>query len=220
MAYSEINQSEINIGSVADQALLQKIKDNFDSLKTDVIIHASTLQTHASTISSHASSLVTQASNITANANKVAKQVPIGTVRSSTLTLAQFQAEVDGTWQLMNGDSCVGTAYATLTGNATVPDAATNGTFLRQITTGRGLGSFENDAMQGHQHGWDGAVFSNHNDYTGTNYIRSASGGAVSPTNTPHVGNAVSNGTHGTPRTASETRPKNVGVNFFIKVGY
>ena len=46
----------------------------------------------------------------------------IGDIRHSMLTLAQFQTANGTGWVLANGGSCVGTAYAALTGNTTVPD--------------------------------------------------------------------------------------------------
>lgn len=197
MAYQTIQQSEINTGSIFDQQLLQKIKDNFDA-------HESGLLGHSSTLESYGTALATHATNITAATNKALKQVPIGTVRSSTLTLSQFSAEVDGTWQLMNGGSCVGTAYHTLTGRTTVPDALTEGTFLRQAKAGRTIGTYEADELKSHTHtitvGGDGGT-NNHPEGTSQSTLATRSG---------WIGNTG----------GDETRPKNTAVNFFIKVGY
>jgi len=90
-------------------------------------------------------------------------------------------------------------------------DFATNGYFIRQKKSGRDLGSNEDDAIQGHHHNIDAG-------------LTAASGSArqcVSNSgNSPVPGTAVdliTDGVNGTPRTASETRSKNVALNYFIK---
>ena len=191
MAYTTIQNSEIQNGAPLDQNLLLKIKDNFDA-QQDVIN----------------------------------RTVGIGTVRMSTLILAQFEAEHPGQWMLMNGQSCAGTTYATLTGNIIVPDMITDGTFPRQAKAGRGLGSFEADDNKEHKHlmfknGDAVAVNSNvtrlsatetpySNDSTGVNYGSYNIDGVVAEADIGLSGKSGS----------TETRPKNIAMNFFIKVGY
>ncbi len=46
----------------------------------------------------------------------------IGEEKAAYLTEAQFQAVAGPTWVLQDGRSCIGSAYASLTGQATVPD--------------------------------------------------------------------------------------------------
>lgn len=69
----------------------------------------------------------------------------VGDVRISLLTEAQFQ-NINGTdWVLMDGQSSAGSAYETLTGNSTVPDAV--GRFLRmEGGAAASLGSQQADA--------------------------------------------------------------------------
>jgi hypothetical protein len=45
----------------------------------------------------------------------------LGEIKLASLTLLQFQAIAGTDWILANGQSSVGTAYETLTGNKTVP---------------------------------------------------------------------------------------------------
>src|ERR1035437_9535436 len=50
--------------------------------------------------------------------------LPLGHIERSFLTNSEFLAARNATdWMLCNGQSCAGSAYATLTGNATVPNA-------------------------------------------------------------------------------------------------
>ncbi len=65
--------------------------------------------------------------------NSVNQTKIIGEVKFASLTLEQFQ-EIAGTnWILANGQSSVGTKYALLTGNNTVPTVTVTGTttFIR-----------------------------------------------------------------------------------------
>jgi hypothetical protein len=153
---------------------------------------------------------------------------PIGTIRYTNLTAAQYSSQSLGVWLLMNGQSCNGTEYQTLTGNATVPDAVTNGTFLRQAKAGRNPGTYEDDAFQGHWHnvtiyGQDTGIAGGNTTtspslLTGQNRTPNSSVGNNVAANT--TSNVISDGTNGAPRTANETRPKNHAVNFFIKVAH
>lgn len=140
---------------------------------------------------------------------------PIGTVLQSMLSVEQFQSLMGIGWVLMNGQSCVGTAYGTYTGFTSVPDA--RGAFLRCKDHGVGrnsegdtaLGTYQGDSVQNHTHAvnvhytenGNGAYQGNIQGYGFTGPY--GSGG----TSTMNSGNA-----------SSETRVKNVTVNFFIKV--
>lgn len=145
---------------------------------------------------------------------------PIGDIKKSMLTLAQFQDENLGQWLLVNGQSCAGTTYHSITGNATVPNAVTDGTFFRQAKAGRSLGSFETDENKAHSHTQNATAY-NVNAAIGGIYFRNTSkvsagmdtitGSIANYT----VGSAAMNADGGT-----ETKPKNIAVNFFIKVGY
>lgn len=103
-----------------------------------------------------------------------------------------------------------------------IPDL--RGAFDRAWDDGRGLdpsrviASFQMDAFQGHRHDWNGSIFSNHNDYTGTSTIRSGSGGNVAPTNKPQIGSpSYADGSNGTPRYGTETRPMSYALMPVIK---
>lgn len=52
----------------------------------------------------------------------------IGEIKLSPLTLAQFQDQAGSAWIESNGQSSVGTSYAQLTGNKTVPSISISGT--------------------------------------------------------------------------------------------
>ena len=79
----------------------------------------------------------------------------------------------------------------------------------RGIDSGRTIGSLQTDAMQGHQHTYS---------YAAHSPARAGSTGDVPLTDTPTNTTAiVSDGTNGTPRTAAETRPRNIALLACIK---
>ena len=127
--------------------------------------------------------------------------------------------------------SIISTTYGVGDGSTTfnLPDG--RGGVLRGAGTSIGytqnvtvtLGTKQNDSFQGHHYrygtnnstyaiGWDGAGggtnWNQQNDYT------PGSGSGIL-SSLPQA--LQSDGTNGTPRTANETRMKNLGVNFFIK---
>jgi len=142
----------------------------------------------------------------------------VGDVVTSMLDEAAFQAERNSTWVLMGGRSVSGSKYETLTGDSTIPDA--RGQFLRGLDTsgtvdpdgaGRTLGDTQADAMQGHKHQSFGTLGGS--IPTGT--LGPSQSGSNGSYNT-HL--PVNDGVNGIPRTASETRPKNITINYFIKI--
>lgn len=101
--------------------------------------------------------------------------------------------------------------------NATIRGRGLSTGFSNNDTTR--MGNLENDSFQGHYYrhgstnstyvvGWDGAGGSGYDEY--------ATGGSSGIIySLPQA--LQSDGTNGTPRSSSETRMKNQGVNFFIK---
>jgi hypothetical protein len=93
---------------------------------------------------------------------------------------------------------------------------AARGRFLRGIDNGAGIdpsgtraaGSTQADAFQGHFHSETGTFMSPQPGGAG----QSSGGGAAF--GAPVIGAPTSDGTNGTPRTATETRPVNVAVTF------
>jgi len=144
--------------------------------------------------------------------------MPVGSVIHSMLTEAQFQAQMGVGWVLMDGRSVSGSRYHQITNNSTLPDA--RGQFLRGKNNGRAdgkenpdgdsaLGTQQQDAFQGHEHH---IPVANVHD---TASIPEGQSGYNTGYNTDGI---VSDGINGTPRVSSETRPKNITVNIFIRI--
>jgi hypothetical protein len=164
----------------------------------------------------------------------------IGEVKQSVLTEAEFQQVFDGTWVLMDGRDITGSDLANLTGNNTLPDA--RGQFLRGKNNGRNdgsedpegernLGASQSDSFGSHDHGggfhghalysYTGTSTSGNlgmtNTITGVTGKNSASRGYVSTngdgaTLVQDAGNFLN--TDG----GSETRPRNIVINYFVKI--
>lgn len=140
----------------------------------------------------------------------------VGDVVQSMLTEAQFQAERDGTWVLADGRSVSGSKYETITGNANIPDL--RGQFLRGKNNGRtdgnenpdgeiDLGIFTNQKVGSHRHRTVSAYSGKYGGYTlsGTRGIFAVNSGSGTADYTDFDG-------------GNETAPKNITVNFFIKI--
>ena len=147
-------------------------------------------------------------------------------------TVAHFAASsTPAGWLKCNGATVSRTAYAALFAaigtTYGVGDGATTfalpdlrGEFLRGLDDGRGidtgrtLGSAQADAMQGHRHGpLVGSAFTTSPGDTiggGGGVSFRYNGGAT-------TADPVTDGTRGTPRTASESRPRNVAMLACIK---
>jgi hypothetical protein len=140
---------------------------------------------------------------------------PLGDIKQSMLTLAQFAAENLGDWVLADGQSCLGSAYASVTGNLIVPDM--RGAVSRMKSYGSGknpdgdlaLGAYQADQFASHSHTLNNTP--NISFFGGSGGTGFTNGGTWSGPNA--VPSIAANG-------GNETRMKNVTVNFFIKIGY
>lgn len=100
-------------------------------------------------------------------------------------------------------------------GRVSLPGSPINGNTIYLINTERrfirpgGAGSLENDQLQGHSFpsgasvGSDGAVLDTWTNGAVTSGVRAS---------------IVTDGTNGTPRVGSETRPKSIGANYYMRI--
>jgi microcystin-dependent protein len=90
----------------------------------------------------------------------------------------------------------------------------------RNVDTGRVFGSAQADAMQGHWHLLGDSSGNSGNTFGTTTGGSSSSPGVATPTDKRTIQRATdpsADGTHGTPRTAAETRPRSVALLACIK---
>jgi hypothetical protein len=140
---------------------------------------------------------------------------PVGSIIQSLLTVEKFQEKMGAEWRPMDGSNIQGTALATDFGSPNLPNA--EGKFLRMrngVNTScsnpnncqfdpdgrRELGSYQADLLKSHNHSYtnpEGGGHVGHFSPSGWEGTRGAG--------TSHTGGA-------------ETRPKNIAVNFFVKV--
>jgi hypothetical protein len=159
----------------------------------------------------------------------------VGDVKQSMLTEAQFQEIHGATWTLMDGKSVTGSKYSEITGNNTLPDA--RGQFLRGKNNGRSdgdenpdgdlsIGAFQDDATAANgletnvtgQHDHDpmkiGAGNGTLNVYT---QGISSTPNSVANRNYNWLKDEGDH-SHIISSTDPETRPKNITINYFIKI--
>lgn len=161
--------------------------------------------------------------------NKIIDElVPIGTIYESLLTPAQFLSVNGNCWKLMNGESLANTDLNSVTGMTNLPNATTNGEFLRQAISGRALGSSQTDAIRNITARTNFA-----SDINGTMGVGPGTdvSGAFWGNGSPTVRIGDSDGGRAGSQylnfdasrspgvlVASENRPVNIAVNFFVKV--
>lgn len=172
------------------------------------------------------------------------KELPIGTVIVSFLTFDEFSfasknnvkspgelwTSEKSKWAPCDGRSVAGSGYAKVTSKTFVPDL--RGMFLRGLNSfdpvkgpsprnaaeadpeNRVVGSFQNDAFQGHKHlDQDRIAVLHGREAPNTPRQRHT------VTGTPANNTAGSvDGGYGPPRLSTETRPKNTAVYYYIKI--
>jgi len=86
--------------------------------------------------------------------------------------------------------------------------------FLRGASGTRVLGTSQLDAIQNHFHSTSGTLAAHD---MGIGWVNGTSGSGWNPASlNTSVGSPITDGTNGTPRTANETRPVNIAVNYLI----
>lgn len=139
---------------------------------------------------------------------QITSSIPAGAV------MAFYRNTPPTGWLECNGQSVAAYPNLVALGITNAPDL--RGEFVRGWDNTRGvdpsrvLGSAQTDAFQGHAHSL--------NDVFG--YPNSSQGGRADVTQSTlntKTGSAVSDGVNGSPRTASETRPRNIALMYCIK---
>lgn len=80
--------------------------------------------------------------------------------------------------------------------------------------TGNAVGSVQADAMQGH---WHNVVYHFGTNTAGIHGLTDTNGTGLGSSGQVSSREAATDGVNGTPRTTSETRPKNANVNYIIR---
>lgn len=147
----------------------------------------------------------------------------VGAIQHSILTVEQFQSLNGDCWKLLNGQNIAGTDYAVLTNTTLLPDA--RGLFFRGANNGRtdSYKNSQNTALGGIQNqDWKDFYLIN-TAYSGPAYTHGWHGNFKQTT--PHYSGATFGGGWfggGTINwyydTTAEVRPKNITINYFIKV--
>lgn len=146
------------------------------------------------------------------------ENLPVGSIEFSVLDEATFQAVRTDGWVLMDGRDISGSALSALTGIVILPDV--RGRFLRGKDHGRGIdpngdvpvGTIETEDLQTHGHA-----------INITNIDGLTSNGALENFFTPDENNVALVGINSALQvsvspTGVESRPRNVTVNFFIRI--
>ena len=145
----------------------------------------------------------------------------IGEVKQGFISEALFQSQMGSEWVLADGRDVTGSQYHTITGITTIPD--TRGQFLRGKNNGRSdgkqnpdgdvvLGTQQDDTFKEHSHSVvynsGGTVFQD-----GTKVFSNGGNTWANPTGLSSSTTNMIDNTGG-----NETRPKNVTINYFIKI--
>lgn len=145
----------------------------------------------------------------------------IGDIITSILTEAQFQAQRNNGWVLMDGRNVGGSKYATTTGNNVIPDA--RGMFLRGKNNGRAdgkqnpdgdvaVGTYQADMYTSHTH------IQNAHAHPYTAAGAAGGWGSGLEAERPYASNTGATTATNQNSGGNETRSKNITVNYFIKI--
>ena len=175
-----------------------------------------------------------------------AYQPPVGTVIASLLSESEFQGLFGKSWALADGRAVEGSGYEKLTGNKNVPDF--RGVFLRGKNHDRAndsgnpdgdltAGTFQGDALQEHTHSYSrgekvpiiplhlGSADQEHaHSYSRGKKTRKerrsseSSGGEDGGRGVPAPAKTMGVDREEGIRIGSETRPRNVTVNLFVRI--
>jgi len=177
-------------------------------------------------IAQSTASIQTQINNISTS-----NLIPVGMI------MTYISTNAPSGYLYCNGQAVSTTTYSTLyaiigftygnpgSGNMNLPDM--RGMFLRGLDNGKGrdpdgsfrvVGSTQSDSFQGHYHGIIDTNIGSGTFLGQANIAQPGTGvGGVNGGNTLRAFDAMTDGVHGTPRTASETRPSNIAVSYIIK---
>jgi len=179
---------------------------------------------HAATVSASQYSLKMDAVTVAPQVNTLgALRAPVGTIiATGSLTPPMGYLYADGTavsrTQYANLFAAIGTTYGSGDGSTTFNIPNLKGIFARGagsqtiggITYSATLGTAQGDTMQGHIHSYYGS----NSTGTGSNslVVQTSQNGPF----TGGVSTPATDGTNGTPRTGSETRPANQALAYHI----
>lgn len=152
----------------------------------------------------------------------------VGDIKQSLLTESQFQSQFGNCWVKMTGQSVAGSDYETITGNSTLPNSA--GRFLRDIGgDAPSLGQVQDDALQNitgrfYPRVREGSFTGDHTELTEGAFGRTVGQlrnyAQANSTSISTLLEGVNFDASRVVRTADETRPKNVGINLFVKINH
>lgn len=158
--------------------------------------------------------LITQLNELNSKVTLLEQKIlPTGSIVNSLLSLNQFKAENGDCWRAMDGQALNPTDdLRSLYGYTSIPNAS--GRFLRNSGGDAApLAQAQEDAMQPIT-GYAGLImYGNSADgsFYGSGTLTQLPGGTPAPAQSLYINTARQT------RTASETRPKNLTVNMFIK---
>ncbi|MBK8801865.1 MAG: hypothetical protein IPN71_07385 [Fibrobacteres bacterium] len=200
-----------------------EVNANFATLDTAVANSVSRLNGQLAQLSAQVQSLQTKASRDSAALAGSLQSVPLGSVIGLLIAPAGdgYMPGSNSVWLYAAGQGVVN--------GVTVPDL--RGVFLRGMESKiniagtatdyvkrdslRTAGDFQGDAFQGHWHSKQQGVSWL---ASGSFMIREDTDPTVNQQSSSIVNDPSEDGTHGAPRTSSETRPKNVSVYWYVKV--